>query len=90
MGCIGVITYMASHRTFLEATREQWAHLMLSRRDDELWKQLAQSIRMIEESRRLLTASALDPLIVWTDQTSPEDPGGQNPPHGTLSDPSYS
>ena len=68
MGCIGVITYMASHRTFLEATREQWAHLMLSRRDDELWKQLAQSIRLIEESRRLLGSRALDPLAVWTDR----------------------
>ena len=76
---------MASHRTFLEASREQWAHLMLAHRDDELFKQLAQSIRLIEESRRLLAARALDPVIVWTDQTSPEDTSSQNPPHGPLS-----
>ena len=80
MVCIGVITDMASHRTFLEAAREQWAHLMLSHMDDELSKQLAQSIRLIEESRRLLAARALDPLTVWTDQTSPDDTSGQSPP----------
>ena len=88
--CIGVITDMASHRTFREATRQQWAHLMLSYRDVELSKQFARSIRLIEESRRLLASRALDPSTVWTGQTSPEDTSGQNPPHGAVSGASYS
>jgi hypothetical protein len=61
--------------------------LLLLHTDDELWKQLVHSRRLIEESRRLLASAHSNSLTVW-DQTSPEDTSGQYPRHHAPSDPS--
>jgi len=62
-----------------KAAHVDWAHLMILRSDRVLREQLAESRRLIEESRRLLASAD-----AWTDQTSPEDTSGQDPPHGAL------
>lgn len=62
---------MASDRTLLEAAR---ALIRLLHTDDAVWEQIAESQRLIEESRRLLArVPAPNPLIYRARQNSPED-----------------
>lgn len=60
---------MASDRTLLKAVRE-----LLAPRDHELREQIAESRRLMEESRRVLTrAPAQSPFIDGARRNSPKD-----------------